>query len=80
MFDRQSRLEKIREGKNREQKTKINFKSTHNNDDSWKKSELLNTAAGEKDISELVEKMVSCCNFMFFNNQLRALRIYVLYG
>ncbi|XP_026819245.1 dynein intermediate chain 3, ciliary-like [Rhopalosiphum maidis] len=56
MFERQSRLEKIREGKLREQKTKINFKSTDNNDDSLKKSELFRTAAVDGDISELIEK------------------------
>ncbi|XP_025198172.1 dynein intermediate chain 3, ciliary-like [Melanaphis sacchari] len=56
MFDRETRREKIIEAKQREQKTKINFKPPPKKDDFLIKSELA-VEEMEREMAEFVEKM-----------------------
>lgn len=76
MFERETKREKIIEAKQRELRTKLSHKPTQKPDDFLTKAELA-TEEMEREIAELVEKIVSYRDFMFFNNQLRESRIYI---
>lgn len=76
MFERETKREKIIEAKQRELRTKLGHKPTQKADDFLTKAELA-TEETEREIAELVEKLVSYRDFTFFNNQLRKSRIYV---
>lgn len=77
MFDRETRLEKIIEAKHREHKTKLQTKLPEKVDDLPAKAKVAIEEI-ERELAEVVDRMVSCCDFIFFKNQSREIRIYVL--
>lgn len=69
MFERETRREKFIEAKIRENKTKMNSKLPNKVDNFNEKAELL-IKESEREITEVVDRMVSYCDFIFFNNQI----------
>jgi len=76
MFERETRREKIIEAKNREHKTKMQTKLPEKVDNFHTKAALAIEEI-ERELAEVVDRMVSYCDFIFFKNQSREMNIYV---
>jgi len=67
MFERETRREKFIEAKIRENKTKMNTKLPKKADNFNEKAEIIFKEC-EREITEVVDRMVSYCDFIFFKN------------
>jgi len=83
MFERETKREKLIEAKNREHKTKMQTKVPYKVDNSNANVELAIEEI-ERELAEVVDRMVSYCDLTFFqkpvvrNTNLRTYRINVL--
>lgn len=66
MFERETKREKLIEAKNRENRTKIQTKLPDNVDNFHTKVKLA-VEEIERELAEVVDKIVSYCGFIFFS-------------